>query len=364
MIIAVPRERKDLEKRVAITPRGAAELSALGVSVLVETGAGEGSGFSDQDYRQSGAQIASNLHEVWSKADILLKVKEPAPEEIPLFRENLTVFCFLHLASLPELAQALLASRVTGIAYELVTSAEGRFLLLEPMSEVAGKLAVINGSNFLLSQNGGRGMLLGGASGTSAAEVVVIGAGYAGSASIELALEMGAAVTVLDKNPKKIDAFTNRRHPRLSAIMSDVENCAAAVKKADLLIGAALIPGAKPPLLVTEKMVQSMKKGSVIVDISIDQGGCIETVRPTTLSEPTYTMHGVIHYGVCNMPAQVPLTSTEALTNQTLPYVKILATEKDALKNSALRAAINTQDGQLRNSAVAQALALPYSPLD
>ncbi len=332
--------------------------------MLIETGAGQGSGISDSDYRNSGATIAATLAEVWSKADILLKVKEPAPEELPLFRENLTVFCFLHLASLPELANALLSSRVTGIAYELVTSADGRFLLLEPMSEVAGKLAVINGSNLLLSQNGGRGMLLGGASGTSAAEVVVIGAGNAGSASIETALEMGASVTVLDKNPMKLEFFNQRRHPRLRAIMSDPGSCAAAVRSADLLIGAALIPGAKPPLLVTEKMVQTMKKGSVIVDISIDQGGCIETVHPTTLSNPTYITHGVIHYGVCNMPAQVPLTSTEALTNQTLPYVKILASSKDALMDPALRAAINTQGGQLRNLAVAQALALPYSPLE
>lgn len=368
MIIGVPRERKDLEKRVAMTPEGVHELRQSGATVLIEQGAGEGSAFPDALYRDAGAEMVASLEEVWKRSRLLVKVKEPAPEETPYFRRDLTAFCFLHLASLPELTNSLLASGITSIAYELVRTASGRFPLLEPMSEVAGKLSVINGSTCLLSQNGGRGMLLGGACGTRPAEVVVLGAGIAGTAAFEQASEMGAQVTVLDINQAKIDAINARGIPRLKALMSNEENRAVSVRGADLLIGAALIPGARPPLLVTEALVKEMKPGSVIVDISIDQGGCIETIRPTSLSAPTYTLHGVIHYGVCNMPAQVPLTSTQALTSQTLPYIKTLAGCADAVelksKSVELYNAINTQAGLLRNLAVAQALGLTHVPLE
>ena len=360
MRISIPRERKDLEKRVAITPVGVRELVDLGHSVFIEKEAGVGSGISDATYISAGAQILPSLTEIWEKADLLVKVKEPAPEEICFFRRDLTIFCFLHLASLPELAEALLKSGVTSVAYELVRSAEGRYRLLEPMSEVAGKLSVINGSTYLLSQNGGRGMLLGGACGTETANVTVLGAGIAGSAAAEMALEMGAHVTVLDINEKKIAALNERGNSRLRALMSNDSNRLDAVVRADLLIGAALIPGARPPQLVTEDMVKQMKRGAVIVDISIDQGGCIETIHPTSLSMPTYQKHGVIHYGVCNMPAQVPLTSTQALTKETLPCIKQMAMKDGLQSDSSLYAAINTQNGEMKSQAVAQALGLPF----
>jgi len=358
MIISVPRERKDLETRVALTPTGVTALCTKGHTVLIETDAGLKCGITDQEYTAVGAEIISSLKEVWDRAELLVKVKEPAPEEIKYFRSDLTAFCFLHLASLPQLTKALLSSGMTSIAYELVKSPEGRFPILEPMSVVAGKLAVVNGSNHMLSQHGGRGLLIGGACGTAAAKVSVIGAGIAGTAAVELALEMGAEVTVLDINEAKLASFRDQKHPRLTALISNDENRTRAVAEADLLIGAALLPGAKPPLLVSKEMVQSMKTGAVVVDISIDQGGCIETIRPTSLSHPTYVKYGVIHYGVCNMPAQVPLTSTYALTQQTLPYILSLAS---GVPIEALKGAINTQFGKLTNQAVADALGLPFN---
>jgi alanine dehydrogenase len=355
MRIAIPRERKDLEKRVALTPEGTKVLIEGGATVFIETGAGVGSGFSDSDYQSAGASITQTLEETWKQAELLVKVKEPAPEETSFFREDLTAFCFLHLASLPELAHELLRSKMTVIAYELVQDNTGRFPLLEPMSEIAGKLAIVNGSQLLLSQTGGSGVLLGGACGSEGAQVTVLGAGVAGTAAYQLALDMGARVTVIDVNHRKIESLRQRGNPHLSALLSSAEVIAASVKESDLLIGAALIPGAKPPRLVTREMVRSMRAGSAIIDISIDQGGCIETIRPTSLSAPTYVEEGIIHYGVCNMPAQAPRTATIALTNRTLPYIIEFA---KGAPSTALTEAINVKGGVCTNKASAEALKL------
>lgn len=360
MIIGVPRERKTLEMRVAVTPDGALELIRKGHTVIIETNAGSGSQFPDAQYIAVGCTIAQSLADVWTRADLVVKVKEPAPEEYALFRPGLQVFCFLHLASLPDVAKALLQSGVTSLAYELVQTADFRYPLLEPMSEIAGKLGIVNGSTFLLSQNGGRGILLGGAVGVPPAKVTVLGAGIAGRAAAEMALGMGAEVTVLDVDLRRLEGLKYALGRGLITLFSNAGTLERVLLSTDLLIGAVLIPGAKAPKIVTRAMVHAMKPGSVIVDISIDQGGCVETMKTTSLDKPTYVDGGVIHYGVPNMPAQTPLTSTLALTNRTLPFIEKIASKDGWRSDARLSAALNTIGGQLTNEAVGVALGLPY----
>jgi alanine dehydrogenase len=361
MIIGVPRERKTLEQRVALTPDGAHHLIDAGHTVLIEKNAGAGSHFPDEAYSFVGCRIVDSLAEVWNEADLVVKVKEPHESEYEYFRPGLALFDYLHLASMPEVTNKLLEGGVTGIAYELVQLADKRLPLLEPMSEIAGKLSVLNGSYFLLSQNGGRGMLPGGAVGVPAAEVVVIGAGIAGISACEYALGLGASVTVLDISRKVLEhakeRFGNQITTEYSTPRSITRNC----EKADLLVGAVLVPGAAAPKIITRDAIKAMKPGSVFVDISIDQGGCAETIKATSLDNPVYVEEEVIHYGVCNMPAQTARTSTMALTSVTLPYIMQLANSgvEQTLKSDAtVRNALNTHKGKLTNRAVSEAVGI------
>jgi alanine dehydrogenase len=367
MIIGIPKERKTLEKRIALTPDGAHELVKHGHTVLVEQDAGLGSFFENQAYISAGATIVPTLKEVWTKAELVVKVKEPHESEYEFFRPGLMLFDYLHLASMPDVAKAMINGKITGIAYELVQTHEHRLPLLEPMSEVAGKLSVLNGAFFLLSQNEGRGLLLGGVVGVPPADVVIIGAGISGRAACNVALGMGAMVTILDIDYAKLDRIEAQFGNRARTVFSNREALAREVKRADLLIGAVLSPGAAAPKLVTRKMIKSMNKGSVFVDISIDQGGCAETIRPTSLDNPVYVEEGVTHYGVCNMPAQTPRTSTMALTAATLPYILKIADNGfvGAMANSQeLRGALNTHQGALTNKAVSQAVGIRYTPIE
>lgn len=366
MIIGIPRERKTLEKRVALTPEGAAQLIGRGHKVLIETNAGAGSFFDDAQFTAVGCTIVPTLSDIWGKSELVVKVKEPHESEFPLFRAGLALFDYLHLASLPTVAAELVRGKVTSIAYELVQTAGGRLPLLEPMSEVAGKLSVLNGANFLLSQNGGRGVLLGGTNETAPAEVVIIGAGISGLAACEVASGAGAHVTILDTSPEKLDRVRLKWGRTVRALPSNTASLPREIARADLLIGAVLVPGAAAPKIITRKMISAMPKGSVFVDISIDQGGCSETSRPTNLDAPVYVEEGVIHYGVCNMPAQTPRTSTMALTNTTLPYILKLADMgiDAALSASAeLHGALNTKDGYLTNKAVSEAVGIPFKQM-
>ena len=368
-IIGIPKERKILEARVSMTPSGVAEAISLGHKVLIESEAGKGSGFSNEDYISAGATVVDTLQEVWQQADLLVKVKEPAPVELSLLREDMILFNYLHLASAPNIAQALVDSNVTSIAYELVRTSDGRMPLLEPMSEIAGKLAVLNASYHLLSQNGGKGILFCGALGVVPAKVTIIGAGIAGRAACNMALGMGAEVTILDISASQlrmalIEASRLGAKPR--TVYANRQSIYEATVSADIVIGAALIPGASAPKLVREEDVKQMSLGSVIVDISIDQGGCIETTKVTSLREPTYTHHGVIHYGVPNMPAQTPRTSTLALTAQTLPYIIKLANfGTSGIKDSpTLLRAVSTFKGKLTNKPTAEAVNIGYTDIE
>jgi alanine dehydrogenase len=364
MHVGVPRERKTLEKRVALTPDGARELVKHGHTVFIEKGAGEASSFADSDYEFVGCRILPTLAEIWKNSELLVKVKEPDDSEFEFFREDLILFDFLHLASLPRVAKALLEKKVTAFAYETVQTADGRLPLLEPMSEVAGKLSILNGAYFLLSQNGGRGMLLGGAIGVPAAKVVIIGAGIAGRNACATAVGMGAQVTLMDISSQKLESISSKFGPAVRTVYSTRSAIEREVENADLLIGAVLIPGAATPRLITRELIGALGKNAVFVDISIDQGGCAETIRPTTLENPVYLEEGVIHYGVCNMPAQTPRTSTFALTAATLPYILKLANEgaKGVVNSTpALRAAATCRNGALTNKATADALGLAFS---
>lgn len=371
MKIGVPRERKALEKRVAITPDGASKLVANGHTVLVETNAGNGADFTNEQYKEAGCKVVETLKEVWTESEMVVKVKEPHEEEYQYFRSGLILFDYLHLASMPDVAKVLVDSGVTGIAYELVQESDGRLPLLEPMSEIAGKLSVLNGSYYLLSQNGGRGVVLGGAVGVPRAEVTIIGAGVSGRAACEIAFGMGANVHVFDINTRKLDEIRAEFGHQVNTVYSTPAALERALTTTDLLIGAVLIPGAAAPKLITKQMISNMPRGSVFVDISIDQGGCSETIRPTSLDAPVYTESGVVHYGVCNMPAQTARTSTMALTNATLNYVfKIAEASKSgdnlaAVKNNpVIRGALNTHKGKLTNLHVSEAVGIPYTPIE
>lgn len=360
MRIGVPRERKTLEKRVAITPEGAKLLISNGHSVSVETGAGFGSSFSDDDYKAVGCSIAPTLSDVWTKAELLVKVKEPDESEFQFFRDDLILFDYLHLASLPKVAKALLDKKVTAFAYETLRTTDGRLPLLEPMSVVAGKLSVLNGSFYLLSQNGGRGVLLGGAADAPPARVVIIGAGIAGRAACASAVGLGADVTVLDISAEKLNSIQNQHGSSVTTLVSTPDTLRDACRGADLLIGAVLVPGAATPRVISREIIRSLGARAVFVDISIDQGGCAETSKPTNLDNPVYEVDGVIHYGVCNMPAQTPRTSTIALASATLPYILRLANEGAAQAAEApdMQQALTCLDGRLTNKLTAEALGM------
>ncbi len=367
MIVGVPRERKTLEKRVAVTPDGAAELVRRGHKVLIENNAGAGALFQDSDYVKVGCQIVPTLKDVWTKADLIVKVKEPHESEYEFFRKDLLLFDYLHLASMPDLTHKMLKGKITGFAYELVEASDGRHPLLDPMSEVAGKLSVLNGAFYLLAQNGGRGVLLGGTTAVAPRDVVIIGAGIAGTNACEIAVGMGAQVTLLDISSRALERIKLRFGNRVRTVISTTASLSREISKADLLVGAVLVPGAAAPKIITRDMVRSMKKGSVFVDISIDQGGCAETIHATGLDNPVYEEEGVIHYGVCNMPAQTPRTSTMALTAATLPYVIKLADQgmKACSTTPELRCSLNTINGLLTNEAVSQAVSgTSYTPID
>jgi alanine dehydrogenase len=367
MQIGVPRERKTLEQRVAITPDGARELIKHGHSLLIETNAGVGSSFSDDAYEAVGCRIVKTLRDVWTNAELLVKVKEPAPEEFEFFRSDLVLFDFLHLASLPEVGDALLASKITAFAYETLTTSDGRLPLLEPMSEVAGKLSVLNGAYFLLSQNGGRGVLLGGAVGVPPAKVVVIGAGIAGRAACATAVGMGAQVTMVDVSHQKLEAIATRFGSAVRTVYSTRGSIERECAGADLLIGAVLVPGAATPRIIDRSMIRALGPKAVFVDISIDQGGCSETSKPTSLDQPVYEAEGVIHYGVCNMPAQTPRTSTMALTAATLPYIIKLANsgaQRGVQSSVELRSALTCLAGKITNKPTAEALGKPYHQVE
>ncbi|MGQ7276686.1 MULTISPECIES: alanine dehydrogenase [Brevibacillus] len=368
MIIGVPKEIKDNENRVGLTPAGVSAYKQAGHRVLVETQAGTGSGFSDEDFSAAGAEILGSAKEVWQQAEMICKVKEPLPAEYGFFRENLILFTYLHLAPERELTEQLCAKKVVAIAYETIQTDDGSLPLLMPMSEVAGRMSVQIGAQFLEKPHGGKGVLLGGVPGVTPANVVIVGGGIVGTNAAKMAVGLGAQVTILDINANRLRELDDLFQGRLRTLMSNQYNIAQAVKEADLLIGAVLIPGSRAPKLVTEEMVKSMSPGSVIVDVAIDQGGSIETVdRITTHSEPTYVKHGVVHYAVANMPGAVPRTSTIALSNVTIPYGLQLANKgyRAAIaQNRALARGVNVLNGHVVYEAVATSLNLPYVPLD
>ena len=365
MIIGVPREIKSGEQRVALTPPGARALVEGKHRVLVEHGAGLGSSIRDEEYTREGATLAS-VKDVWKQAELILKVKEPLPEEYPRMRPGQILFTYLHLAPAPELARALQASQVIAIAYETVERPGGALPLLAPMSEVAGRLSVQEGAFFLTKARGGRGILLAGVPGVPPGNIVVLGAGTVGINAARIALGLGADVSILDINLDRLRAVDDLFHGRVITLVSNSFNISQVLRRADLLVGAVLVTGALAPVLVTKEMVASMKEGSVIVDVAVDQGGTVETIHPTTLHDPTYLVSGVVHYGVANMPALVPRTSTFALTNATLPYVLELAGKGLAAAvrdNAPLAKGVNIWRGRVVHPAVAEALGEPATPL-
>lgn len=367
MIIGVPKEIKNNENRVGLTPAGVTAFKNNGHEVWIENNAGMGSGFTDEDYQAAGAKIVSTAKEAWS-ADMVIKVKEPLSEEYGFFREGLLLYTYLHLAPEPELTKALVDKKVVSIAYETIQLDNGSLPLLTPMSEVAGRMSIQIGAQFLEKSKGGKGVLLGGVPGVAPAEVVVVGGGIVGTNAAKMAVGLGASVTLVDINADRLRQLDDMFQGRLKTLMSNSYNIAEAVKKADLLIGAVLIPGARAPRLVTEDMVKAMQPGSVIVDVAIDQGGSIETIdRITTHSNPTYVKHGVLHYAVANMPGAVARTSTLALTNVTVPYGVQIANKgwkQASLDNKALAKGINVVDGKVTFKAVADAHGYTYVPIE
>ena len=363
MIIGIPKEIKNNENRVAITPAGVVALKKSGHQVLIEQGAGLGSGFEDADYKAAGADILVEAKDVWAKADMVMKVKEPISSEYGYFRKGLVLFTYLHLAAEPELAKALVDSGVTAIAYETV-EVNRTLPLLTPMSEVAGRMASQIGAQFLEKSKGGKGILLSGVPGVKRGKVTIIGGGVVGTNAAKIAVGLGADVTLIDLSAERLRQLDDQFGKDIQTLMSNPLNIAEAVKDSDLVIGAVLIPGAKAPKLVTEEMIQSMSPGSVVVDVAIDQGGIIETVdKITTHDDPTYTKHGVVHYAVANMPGAVPRTSTIGLTNVTMPYALQIANkgvEQAVAENQALALGVNVANGSITYKAVARDLGYEY----
>ncbi len=357
MIIGVPKEIKDHEARVGVTPAGVKALTEAGHKVLVETQAGAESSFPDEEYQDAGAEIVGDAGNVWGKSDTVVKVKEPIESEYVYFREGLVLFTYLHLAPLPDLTDKLIQSKVIGIAYETVRDRQGTLPLLTPMSEVAGRMSVQVGAAYLQREHGGRGILLGGVPGVPPAHVTIVGGGIVGTNAARIALGFGAKVTLVDLNLNRLREIDDIFNGRVYTLSSNSYNLAHATHEADLVVGAVLIPGATAPKLVTRAMVSRMKKGAVIVDVAIDQGGCVETARPTSHSDPSYVVDGVVHYCVTNMPGAVPHTSTLALTNATFPYLLRLANlgARDALKNDpGLAEGLNTWMGKITYRGVAE----------
>ena len=366
MVVGVLREIKPGEQRVALTPAGARSLTEAGHRVLIERGAGSGSGVRDEEYVKAGASLAT-ADSIWAEADLALKVKEPLASEYGRLRAGQTLFTYLHLAPAPELTRALLRQRVIGIGYETVQRADGSLPLLTPMSEVAGRLAVQEGAFYLGKAHGGRGILLSGVPGVPPGNVVILGAGTVGLNAVKVAVGLGADVSILDISIDRLRYVDDLFRGQVVTVVSNSFNVAQVVQRADLLVGGVLVAGAKAPVLVTEAMVQTMKEGAVIVDVAVDQGGCVATIHPTTLLEPTYNLYGVVHYGVVNMPALVPRTSTFALTNATLPYVLELAgkgSERAVRENPALAKGVNVWGGKIVHPGVAESLGEPPVPLE
>jgi alanine dehydrogenase len=356
MVVGVAKEIKDHETRVGLVPSGVIALREAGHEVLVEARAGEGSSISDEEYARAGARIVESAAEVWTNAGLVVKVKEPQPAEYAFFRPGLVLYTYLHLAPLPELTNRLLESKVSGVAYETIREADGSLPLLTPMSEVAGRMSVQVGAQYLEKPNGGRGILLGGVPGVAPANAVILGGGVVGTNAAKMALGLGAHVTIIDRNLNRLRELDDIFDGQLVTLASNALTIRENLKTADLVVGAVLIPGASAPKLVKRDMIAGMKRGAVVVDVAIDQGGCLETAHATTHSDPTYVVDGVVHYCVSNMPAAVPHTSTFALTNATFPYLLELANhglEAACERHAALREGVNTYQGHVTHRGVA-----------
>jgi alanine dehydrogenase len=367
MNIGLPREVKDNEFRVGLVPAGVHSFCGDGHRVLVERGAGDGSGFTDEEYLAAGAEIVETADDVFREAEMIVKVKEPVAEEYHRLREGQIVFGYFHLAPLPDLTRVLVDRKVIAVAYETITDDHGHLPLLTPMSEIAGRMATIVGTYYLQKPRGGRGVLLGGVPGVRPALVVVIGAGIVGLNATKMAMGLGAQVSVLDLEVEKLRYIDDLYFGRVETLMSNPMHVAESLKRADLAIGGVLIPGANAPKIVTREMVASMKPGSVIVDVAVDQGGCCETTRPTTHSDPVYEAHGVLHYCVTNMPGAMPRTSTRALTNVTLPYARRIAAmgiDEAARRDPHLMNGINVYRGKVTCRPVSEAQGVPYTPAE
>ena len=365
MRIGVPTEIKTKEFRVGLTPAGVATLTKLGHSVVVQRGAGVGSGMPDDAYQSAGAELVDSKEEVWARAEMVVKVKEPIAPEFPLMREHQILFTYLHLAAAPELGAELIKRGVAGVAYETIEMDDGSLPLLTPMSAVAGRMAVQAGASFLEKERGGKGILLGGVPGVRRGQVTIIGGGIVGANAARVAVGLGARVSVLDINQGVLAYLDDIYQGKIHTLYSDPHTIESQVTQSDLVVGAVLVAGARAPRLVTEAMIAKMEQGSVIVDVAVDQGGCVETCKPTTHEDPTYVVHGVTHYCVANMPGAVPRTSTFALTNATMPYVKALASkglERAAAEDRTIARGINTYRGTVAHRAVAEALEQSYTP--
>jgi alanine dehydrogenase len=367
MIVGLPKEIKDSESRVGLVPAGVHALVQDGHKVIVETNAGEGSGIPDDEFKAAGGEIIPSAGDVWDRADMVVKVKEPIGPELGAVRDGQILFTYLHLAPAPELTKVLLERRVTGVAYETIRLPNGSLPLLTPMSEVAGRMSIQVGAFYLQKPNGGRGELPGGVPGVPPANVVILGGGTVGTNAAKMAVGLGARVTIIDLDADRLRYLDDIFFGQIETLMSNPYNIEDSVSKADLLIGGVLIVGAEAPKLVTRQMIAAMKKGAVVVDVAVDQGGCCETTRPTTHSHPTYLVDGVVHYCVANMPGAVPRTSTFALTNVTLPYARKLAGlgfKEAVLRDAALAQGVNVYLGHVTCRPVAQSLGLPTIPLE
>ncbi len=366
MVIGIPKEIKDHEYRVSLTPDGAATLCQKGHQVWVEVSAGEGSGFRDDEYRAAGASLAGSKAELFEQAELIVKVKEPMLSECRLFRPEHVLFTYLHLAAVPDVTKELLSRNVTALAYETTEAKDGSLPILKPMSEIAGRMSIQIGARYLEKAHGGRGVLLGGVPGVEPGRVVVLGAGVVGASAVRMAVGLGAQVTVINLDIERLRVLDDQYHGRVVTRAASSAAIEEAVCSADLVIGAVLVPGAKAPKLVSRAMVSRMRAGSVIVDVSVDQGGCVETTRPTTHSDPVYLVDGVLHYCVANMPGIVPRTSTYALTNATMPYLTRLASdglERAIRSDPGLAKGVNLKAGKVTHAGVAESHGLPFTPL-
>lgn len=366
MIIGVPKEIKKQEYRIGLVPAGVKKLIDAGHKVLIEKGAGQGSGIADISYQKMGALILPNKEEIWAEADMIIKVKEPIEPEYQLMKKKQILYTYLHLAAVPELTKILLEKEISAIGYETIELDDGSLPLLRPMSEIAGKMAIQVGATYLEKEKGGKGILLGGVPGVRPAKVVIIGGGTVGTNAAKIAVGMGASVFILDNNISRLVYLDDIFSGRVVTLYSDIATIEEHTKDADLLVGGVLIAGARAPKLVSREMVKNMNPGSVIVDVSVDQGGCIETSRATDHEKPTYEEYGVVHYGVTNMPGAVPRTSTFALTNATIYYAEIIANmgiEKAISQHPPIKRGVNTYRGNVTHKAVAESLGYNYSPI-